>query len=281
MAENPAGVVDILMYHSIADAPGPTSMAPARFAAQMQALALSGLPVISLDRLAAARKGGPALPPRSVILTFDDGFRDFAEVAWPLLRDRGWPVCVYLPTGPLGGHETWRGRADPPRPLMGWQTIERLAGEGVTFGAHTVSHPDLLALDPAARLAELQQSRDAIAARLGQAPRHFAPPYGRADAALRTMLAGLFETSCGTRLDQARLDQARLGGARLGGARLGGAATASDLHDLPRLEMFYFTDLARWRAHLAGRGSAYLAWRRGLRGLRGRMLNPWGRAQNP
>lgn len=267
MVENPAGaVVDILMYHSIADAPGPTSVAPALFAAQMQALEHAGLPVISLDRLAAARHGGPVLPPRSVILTFDDGFRDFADSAWPLLRDRGWPVCVYLPTGPLGGHETWRGRADPPRPLMDWQTIARLAGEGVAFGAHTVSHPDLLALDPAARLAELQQSRDAITARLGQAPAHFAPPYGRSDAALHTMLAGLFATSCGTRLAQ---------------ARLGGAGGASDLHDLPRLEMFYFADPARWQAHLAGRGAAYLALRRGLRSVRGLLRDPWGRAQDP
>ena len=252
-------VVDILMFHSIADALGPTAVAPAVFAAQMQALAQSGLAVISLDQLVAARHGGAALPPRSVILTFDDGFADFAAAAWPLLRDQGWPVCVYLPTGPVGGLENWRGQASPPRPLMGWDVIERLAGAGVTFGAHTVSHPDLLALDPAARRAELLQSRDTIATRLGRAPAHFAPPYGRSDAALRQMLAGLFDSSCGTRLGQ--------------------AGAISDLHDLPRLEMFYFTDIARWRAHLAGRGAAYLAWRRGLRRMRGLMLDPWGRAQ--
>lgn len=254
-------VVDILMFHSIADAPGPTSVSPAVFAAQMLALAQSGLPVIGLDQLVAARRGGPALPPRSVILTFDDGFADFAQTAWPLLRDQGWPVCVYLPTGPVGGHEHWRGQAHPPRPLMGWEMIERLAGAGVTFGAHTVSHPDLLALDPAARRAELVQSRDTIATRLGQMPAHFAPPYGRSDTALRQMLAGLFDSSCGTRLGQ--------------------AGPVSDLHDLPRLEMFYFTDIARWRAHLAGRGAGYLAWRRGLRQIRSLVRDPWGRAPHP
>ena len=249
------------MFHSIADALGPTSVAPAVFAAQMQALAQSGLPVIALDQLVAARRGGASLPPRSVILTFDDGFSDFAAAAWPVLRDQGWPVCVYLPTGPVGGHEHWRGQASPPRPLLGWDLIERLAGAGVTFGAHTVNHPDLLALDPAARLAELEQSRDTIAARLGRAPAHFAPPYGRSDAALRQMLAGLFDSSCGTRLDQ--------------------AGPASHLHDLPRLEMFYFTDIRRWRAHLAGRGTAYLLRRQGLRKLRSLVLDPWGRAPQP
>ena len=262
MSANPAdAVVDILMFHSIAAAPGPTSVAPALFAAQMEALARSGLPVISLDRLAAARNGGAALPPRAVILTFDDGFRDFADAAWPVLRGRGWPVCVFLPTGAIGGAETWRGRADPPRPLMGWDMIARLAAEGVSFGAHSVSHPDLLALGPAARRAELQQSRDTIAARLGRAPDHFAAPYGRSDAALQASLAAMFATACGTGLGQAGL--------------------ASNLHDLPRLEMFYFADLARWQAHLAGRGAGYLALRRGLRRLRGLIRDPWGRAAQP
>lgn len=247
--------LDILMYHAIARGAGPTCIAPPVFAAQMQALADSGLPVLSLDAVAAARAGGSALPPRAVVLTFDDGFRDFAEAAWPLIRARGWPATVFLPTGQVGGHENWRGSAVPPRPLLGWDVIERLADEGVSFGAHTVSHPDLVALDPAARLAELVQGRDAIAARLGRAPAHFAPPYGRSDATLRTMLAGLFHSACGTRLGQAGPDD--------------------DLFDLPRIEMFYFTGIGHWRRHLAGQGAPYLALRRGLRRLRGLVRAPW------
>jgi hypothetical protein len=49
---------------------------------------------------------------------------------------------------------------------------------------------------------------------------------------------------------------------------LGVASPKDDIHDLPRLEMFYYTDIARWRAHLAGRGGAYLTARRSLRRIK-------------
>jgi len=248
--------IDILMYHSISRAGGPTSIAPEIFRAQMEAIEASGLPVIGLDALAAARQGGPALPERALILTFDDGFADFAATAWPEIARRGWPVTVYLPTGFIGGVEGWRGIASPPRPLMGWDEIAALAREGVDFGGHSVSHPDLDALAPQALEAELAGCRDEIAARTGKPPAHFAPPYGSAGPAVRAAVARHYATSCSTRLGQ--------------------AGAQDDLHDLPRLEMFYFTDPARWRAHLAGRGGAYLARRRVLRRIRGLVLKPWG-----
>lgn len=247
------------MYHAIAEGAGPTFITPGIFAAQMQALAEAGLPVVSLDAVAAARRGGSPLPPRAVALTFDDGFRDFADVAWPLIRARGWPVTVYLPTGPLGGVEDWRGRAAPPRPLLGWSDIVRLAAEGVDFGGHTVRHPDLTALSPQDRAAEIEGCTAAITRHLGRPPRHFAPPYGRSDAALRQMIAGhRYHSACGTRLGQAGPDD--------------------DLFDLPRLEMYYFIDTGPWRRHLAGQGGAYLALRNSLRRARSLVRDPWGKA---
>lgn len=248
-------VVDILMYHSVSDAGGPTSIPPATFAMQMRALADSGLPVISLDDLAAARDGGAPLAPRSVIVTFDDGFCDFADAAWPVMAPLGIRPIVYLPTGFVGRSEGWKGIREPARPLMDWAAIRRLADEGVAFGSHTVSHPDLDSLPPAALAEELDVSKREIEDRLGRPAGHFAPPYGIAGPRVRAGIARRYRTSVGTRLWQ--------------------AGPGDDPHDLPRLEMFYYGDEGRWRDHLAGRGAAWLARRRLLRGLRAAIRRPW------
>ncbi len=241
----PTGRVDILMYHSISDAPGPTSIAPQTFAAQVQALAESGLPVVSLDSLAEARADAPA---RSVVITFDDGFVDFADTAWPILREHGFAPTVYLPSGCMGGGENWTACHIPPRPIMDWNQAKELAAEGVLFGAHTVTHPDLTALDSETLEHEVVSSGREIEAQLGRPVRHFAPPYGYSTPAVRRCISRHYATSVGT--------------------RLGVAGPDDDIYDLPRLEMFYFTDIARWTAHLAGRGAGYLTARRALRGLR-------------
>lgn len=250
-----APVVDILMYHSVSDAGGPTSIMPATFAMQMRAIADAGVPVITLDDLLQARGGGKTLPPRSVIITFDDGFQDFADAAWPVMQRHGFRPVVYIPTGWVGRAEGWKGIADPPRRLMSWATIRGLAQDGVEFGSHTVSHPDLRALPDAGLEEELAQSRKAIADRIGREARHFAPPYGRADARVRSRIARHYATSVGT--------------------SLAATSPSTSPHDLPRIEMFYFTDDRRWRAHLAGQGAAYLARRRALRAVRGALLKPW------
>jgi peptidoglycan/xylan/chitin deacetylase (PgdA/CDA1 family) len=233
---------DILMYHSISDAPGPTSIAPDVFAAQMQALAASGLPVVTPDALA----NPPA--PRVVIISFDDGFQDFADTAWPILRDHGFCPIVYLPSGLMGGSDSWAGGNIPARPLMSWDRVEALAAEGVCFGAHSVTHPDLTTLDALMLEEEVSGSGQDIAARLGQPTRHFAPPYGASNSSVLRQVAQHYDTSVGT--------------------RLGVAKAGDDMHDLPRLEMFYFNNIARWKTHLAGRGGPYLTARRVMRGIR-------------
>ncbi|MBS0563853.1 MAG: polysaccharide deacetylase family protein [Proteobacteria bacterium] len=248
------GATSILMYHSVSDRGGATAIARRDFAMQMRVLAESGVAVLSLDDWLAAREFGH-LPARSVIITFDDGFQDFAEAAWPAMGRHGFRPIVYLPTGHVGGEEGWKGIARPPRQLMGWDTIRALATEGVLFGSHTVSHPDLTALDPEAARTELVCAQVAIEDRLARPVMHFAPPYGLSSPALRAEIARHYRTSVGT--------------------RLGEAGAGADLHDLPRIEMFYFTDERRWRDHLAGRGGAYLAARRLARAVKAGLMKPW------
>lgn len=239
--------VDILMYHSVSDAGGPTSIAPAVFRRQMEAIVESGVPVLTMDDVAAGAAARISAP-RAVVLTFDDALADFAATAWPIMERFGFRPTVYVPTGHVGRREGWAGSHDPALPLMDWPDIRALHEAGVLFGSHTVSHADLNTLDKSALVPELQVSRRELEDRLGQPVQHFAPPYGRARKSVRQAIAAEYATSVST--------------------RLGSATAADDLLDLPRVEMFYFTDAGRWREHLSGRGGGYMRRRRLLRAVR-------------
>jgi peptidoglycan/xylan/chitin deacetylase (PgdA/CDA1 family) len=251
----PDPVIDILMYHSISDRGGPTAIAPGVFAMQMDVLAASHVPVLTMDEAVKGLSGRAPLPPRSVVITFDDGFEDFGVAAWPVLARRGFRPIVYIPTGFVGRSEGWKGIADPARPLMGWGEIRSLSEDGVLFGSHTISHPDLTSLSAKSVTAELTQSLAEIEERLERRVPHFAPPYGLTNAEVLAQIARHYASSVGT--------------------RLGSADGGDDVHDLPRIEMFYFQDAATWARHLEGRGGLYLAGRRALRRVGSAVRKPW------
>jgi peptidoglycan/xylan/chitin deacetylase (PgdA/CDA1 family) len=92
----------VLTYHRVGTAdddgyPGIVSASSAAFAEQVAWLAADYHP-ISLADVLARRDGGPALPRRAVLLTFDDAYRCFASDAWPVLRARGVPAALFVPT---------------------------------------------------------------------------------------------------------------------------------------------------------------------------------------
>jgi peptidoglycan/xylan/chitin deacetylase (PgdA/CDA1 family) len=93
----------VVTYHRIVDPedeaiyPGVVSATPRGFERQLRALA-ARFRVISLEEAIAALRGQTALPPRALLLTFDDAYRDFAEHAWPVLRSLGLPSVLFVPT---------------------------------------------------------------------------------------------------------------------------------------------------------------------------------------
>ena len=243
-----AAHADILMYHSISDAAGPTSIPASVFGMQMDALAASGRPVIALDALPAWRRGALQLDADPVIITFDDGFADFAESAFPILAKHGFASTVFLPAKKIGASESWRGANEPARPLMSWDQVRALAKSGVTFGGHALTHPDLCTLDITAMQREVRESQRLIEGEIGSPVRTFAPPYGSSNAAVRAEIAQWYDVSVGVRLD--RCDR------------------TCDVFDAPRIEMHYYRNAAPWRDFLEGRGAAYLAMRKALRAVR-------------
>ncbi len=239
--------IDILMYHSISNGRGPGCIAPATFARQMAILEECGYRAVPLADVAAWLCGGPAPPPRSVVLTFDDAYADFASVAHPELAARNWPATVFLPTAYAGRAADWDATAGG-RPVMSWATVVALADHGVEFGAHGVRHADLTAVAADDARDEVVHSKWRIAENTGRPVRSFAAPYGHTIAAVRAEIARHYDVAVGTTL--ARVDP------------------GADPYDLPRIEMWYFRDADRWRAYLQGRARGYLFLRQFLRRAR-------------
>jgi peptidoglycan/xylan/chitin deacetylase (PgdA/CDA1 family) len=170
----------ILMYHSVSDdaekGVGPyyrVATNPRRFAGQMQLLSDLGYEGVSVEEaLRTLSKGGVGRR-RMVAITFDDGFRDFYTAAWPVLQAHKFSASMYLPTAFISSQrKTFRGRE-----CMTWDEIRELRAQGVQFGSHTVSHPELYKLPWREIVSEVEQSKKCIEQELDEEVTGFGYPY--------------------------------------------------------------------------------------------------------
>ncbi len=181
----------ILMYHGIAqrgERPSRFVLRASSLRRQLSWLRLRRRPVLSLDEYVELRERNELPPPNSVILTFDDGYADNAELALPLLRELGQTATVYVISSAVGKANDWDIGVLAGRPVLSWEQIRELVRGGLSIGAHTVSHPRLNELEPGAAEHEIVSSRDELERELGLPVRHFAYPYGRTSAALQELV---------------------------------------------------------------------------------------------
>ena len=156
------------------------------FARQLDFLAATFEPV-SLSEAVERLRGG-RVDGRELVVTFDDGFRNQAVNAAPLLSERGFRACFFLVTQFVGAdapsaEAIVRDRLHLPRPVepMTWQDAAALRELGHEVGSHTRSHPDLTTLGADALADELRTSRLELERRLGEPPAHASAPYGERD----------------------------------------------------------------------------------------------------
>src|SRR5262249_25958832 len=135
----------ILMYHAIGTDRERAScylVLERRFRRQLTLLKWCRYRVISLQELVESLRENRVFPGRSVVITFDDGFADTFERAFPLLRRHGFPATVFLVSGSIGATASWA--SDPAlfqRPLLTAQQIAEMRDAGIEIGAHTRTHP--------------------------------------------------------------------------------------------------------------------------------------------
>ena len=212
--------VAVLCYHGVRDDSLPPGSIPFQFlhmpASTFDAhcrLIRECCDPVSLDDWRASLSGGPALPPRPVLMTFDDGYRSVLTKAAPILRKYSLPAAVFVCTGPMSSRtrlwfddvaeregeesvEQWKGRAyeewsaacaktarvddDDPRALMTAADLAELAAmPGIEIGGHTANHPILSRAPMAVQRDEIAQNLRSIEAWTGVRPRAFAYPNGR------------------------------------------------------------------------------------------------------
>jgi peptidoglycan/xylan/chitin deacetylase (PgdA/CDA1 family) len=131
--------VIIFCYHRLVDKiryPG-TEITPAAFEAQMKELKDRGITVISLQDLLAWKRGEKNIPPRSAVVTFDDGWKSQYEVAWPIMKKYGYPFTMFIYTEGVRGGSLGGGEA------ITWEQLADMRDNGVDIEGHSATHQDL------------------------------------------------------------------------------------------------------------------------------------------
>lgn len=178
----------ILMYHAFAEKdeqPHRFIVPRHKFSRQMQFLKLMRYRVISLEDYVEHLRSYRLPPARSVVITMDDGYRDNRTVAFPVLRRFRFPATVFLVSGSVGECNNWDDKDKlTGRALLSWTDIEELRASGISFGAHTRTHPRLTEIASEELGCEIHGSHADLAEVLSPSTALFAYPYGDYDEAV-------------------------------------------------------------------------------------------------
>ncbi len=211
----------IITFHAIDDSSSVIAYAPTTFRKAMASLYETGhraLPL--LEALECLNRGLP-FPERSFTITFDDGYESVYSQAFPILERYGWSATVFLTVG-AHGHRTRSERLPSlsGREMLSWGEAREMQRAAITFGAHTLTHPDLTRLPSAQVEAEVRDSKSVIEDALGTPVATFAYPFGRYDRRCREIVRGHFACACSD--------------------TLGLLHPQSDIHALERVDAYYF-----------------------------------------
>jgi peptidoglycan/xylan/chitin deacetylase (PgdA/CDA1 family) len=164
----------VLLYHRFEDnKSGELIISPNDFRAQMKALKDNGISVVSMKDLLAWRNGEKAIPLKSAVITLDDGWNSQYYVAWPILKEFGYPFTLFIYT-------QWVGTGGK---AMTWAQLAEMRDAGVDIESHTVSHHDLRHAPrgqdyPTWLHTEVYSSKETLESKLGLKIVSFAFPYG-------------------------------------------------------------------------------------------------------
>ncbi len=175
----------VLCYHKIGVPPrgsklGELWVSPEKFRAQIKFLLKNGYTTLLFSDLKKLRAAGTALPEKSVLITFDDGYENNYLDAWPILRELGAKANIFVVFNTIGKVNLWHNPASEP--WVNMATLEQLRemqDSGVMeYGSHTMNHPHLSALKPEDAAWEMTESKRQLESAFAREMCAFAYPYG-------------------------------------------------------------------------------------------------------
>jgi peptidoglycan/xylan/chitin deacetylase (PgdA/CDA1 family) len=224
--------VAILSYHKIGDPPAEWYswyyVSRATFGEHLAILRDRGWDLIDHPTLLDALDAPARLERPSALITFDDAYQSLVREAMPVLDEAGAASVVFVPTGYIGGTNTFDAGEEPDETICAWEDLATLARHRVSIQSHGVHHAAMSELDPDAQRFELEQSRRTLEEAATSAVELFAYPYGDAGTDARAMAS-----------------RVQTAGYRAAFGYGGGPAdlTTDDRYCLPRLAMGPDTDL--------------------------------------
>src|SRR5258706_6325871 len=157
--------VPILLYHHVSPE---REITPRVFEDHVRFLTEAGYDSLSMDELVRESTSGNAMSVPAVALTFDDGYHNNWEQAFPILKKYGFRATIYIVTERIGTEG-----------FLSWDEVKRMADSGlITFGSHTHTHRHFIRKEPYQNLEEeLEKSKSLIETHLKTPCRHLAWPW--------------------------------------------------------------------------------------------------------
>ncbi len=189
--ESRADFPAVLMYHDVRKtACNYFDVTVEDFSAQLDWLLENGYETLSMEEFVSCLREGKGFPEKSVLITFDDGYRGIYEYAAPELKKRGMKGTFFIITGMVG-------LPDDLYPYITKKELKKLAADPLfSIGSHTISHPHLDQLDPEQKKKEIGESRKLLQEWSGREIQALAFPYGAYDKeVLREIQAAGYDLS--------------------------------------------------------------------------------------
>lgn len=193
----------ILRYRYVgpvsSDVPLHSRVTPEAFEKQLLYLCKAGYHSIRWEEWRYAVDNRAPLAGRAVLITFDEGCRDFLTHAWTLLKRYGFTATIFLFTDEIGRSKTWDPGYGEEIPLLSWKEIRQLQFEGVSFGSHSTTRRDLTSLSYKEVFREIRRSWKTLRNQLAVPVSAFAYPYGKFDKVIQYLVGACgydFSLSC-------------------------------------------------------------------------------------